>query len=275
MPGVPRLAKPSPLLLVEHLVGREDQPRLGVVPVERRRVALQAAGQADRIPAQLNRHFAVNAVERDPRNVADLVVAVDRLPARLRVREQVRLRALVVRLDLHAGRVQRPQFGHLPIGATELELVGTAVEPHVQADLLDPLIPGLVAVRLLGEHAVDRQVLGPLRRVVVTLAVDVQRQAGDSLGHHSGTGHVGRRPHGGLGGHPHARLGSSGNKVIPAAHPCLKPADLGERRIHAVFTRRKVRASPAASGFRPCASQSPLPEPPCRRCVPCSSPWMA
>ena len=123
---------------------------LSVVSVERRRVLLERAGQHDRVTPQLDRNFAVDAVERQPPDVHDLVAAIRRLPASSRIRVQIRQRAVVLLHNLHAARMQGVNLRHTATVAGNLELVRTAVEAQVQAHLLYPFVSRLPCVWATG-----------------------------------------------------------------------------------------------------------------------------
>ena len=239
----------------------QDDAGLSVVAVEACRVLFKASRKRNRVSAKFDRNFAVDTVKRQPADVHDLVIAVRLLPSGARVGVEVGQCLIALLHNLHAGRVQSVNLIHAPAVARHLQLVRVAVEAQVEAHLLHPLIPGLPAVRPLGQHVVERQILGPLAVVVVQPAVQVQRQARDSLGNHASTREVRRRLHRRLGRDPHASLGGHGNEVIPPAHAGFKPLDLGHGtlglRNHGHLTRRRFQASRLVSCSRPCGRRQP------------------
>ena len=143
MPAVPLLTQLLPHLAGQSLVGVQDDARLGVVLVERRGVLLERPGQANGVLADIGGHLAMYAVERQPPHVHDLVVPVDRLPAAHRVTIEVRQPVVTFLLHFHEPGMQRVQLLEEATSPTHFELVGVAVEPKMQAQLLHPLVPGL------------------------------------------------------------------------------------------------------------------------------------
>ena len=169
----------------------------------------------------------MHAIKRQPPHVHDLVVAIDRLPTGRRLAIQIRYAVIAFLLNLHEPSMQRVQLFKEPACIADLELVGVAVEPKMQTQLLYPLVSCLPRIRTLCQHPIQRVGCGPLDLVVVDPSIQVKRQASHSLSHNPGARHPYAGLHRQLGRDSLAVMASDCYQVVPAAKPRLEPFDFG------------------------------------------------
>ena len=189
---VPLLFEPLDRIRLEGLISLDVRPALGAVTEKRRGVEFRRSGQRDRVAGQRRRDVSRHAVAREPAKVKNLILAVGRR-RRLAVLAVLVLEPAVLQPDdLHAAGVQRDQLIDRAAPAGLDQRVAVAPEEHLAHHPLPPLERGHPVVRLVGEHLLQRVILGDLLAAAGDAAVDVERHGRDALREHADAGQDGR-----------------------------------------------------------------------------------
>ena len=171
---VPLLLEPLKRLGLVGLIGFDVGAARGPIPEECGRVQFRGPRQGDSVLRQGCRHIPGHAVAREPPQVEDLILPVERR-SRLAFLGVLILEFAVLQPDdLHAAGMERDQLVHGPAAAGLDQAVAVAPEEQLAHHPLPPLKTRHPVVRLVGEHFLEWLVFGDLFAAAGESAVEVE-----------------------------------------------------------------------------------------------------